>query len=275
MNGNGRRRSSILHRLVDRLERFIEDGQAGLAIAVGVFLLLVQIPPVERLVEDSGLDNSTQLRTAVGVIILSSILLELRQLRRRITPAISGREHYPDSSEMYDRLKEKLAGIANQDANREHWSIEVLGLTLDSAWPVLEPFLERPGVHNWSVRLATMASDAAAPREWVPEGWPKESETTVGQIQEFRGRQRKKHHHDIEVFEYDFIPVVHGFKLGNGDIFLSTLRWRDDGILGEHSFVYDYFPVHDVSAEAAAARELLKNWFERAAGCHGDPETNS
>lgn len=271
MNGNGRKRGSAMHRAVDRLERFVESDQAVLAIALGALLLLVQIPPVERLVEDTALENSSQLRTAIGVILLSSILLELRQLKRRVTPVISDREHYPDPAEMYDRLKEKLGSLADPNANQDHWRIEVLGLTLDSAWPVLEHFLERTDVYNWTIRLATMSKDATETRKWVPEGWPKESETTVGQVMEFKARQQNKHHHDIKVFEYEFVPVVHGFRLGNEDVFLSTLRWRPEGTLGEHRFVYDYFPAHDFSAEATAARELFRNWFAQATEGPGDP----
>ena len=83
-------------------------------------------------------------------------------------------------------------------------------------------------------------------------------------MKEFCARKGKDHNHTIEIYEYDFAPAVHGFWLGNGDVFVSVLRWRDGDRLGKHRFPYDYVPVHDVTPEADAARALLKNWFERA-----------
>lgn len=250
---------SKMHLAVDRVERFLEDGQALVALAAAGMLLLLQIPGVEDILTKIGLENSTQLRTAVGVIILASILLELRQLNRRVTPTITGSQHYSDPKEMYNALIERAAEI--QDPEKRQ--IEVLGLTLFSAWPELEFFLERPDVGEWTVQLATLSKDAVPPLRWVPETWPRESATTVRQVREFQDRRGTDHNHTIEVFEYDFTPVVHGFRLGTGDVFLSILRWRD-GRLGKHRFPYDYFTVHDISPQADAARALFANWFDRA-----------
>jgi hypothetical protein len=259
MNGHSGERRAVVHRAVQQVERFIEGGQVWIAVLMGTLLLLLQIPGIEDVLTKTGLENSTQLRTAVGIVLLTSILIELRQLNRRVTPAISGRQHYSDPKEMYDALIDRASKIGDPDQRR----IEVLGLTLFSAWPELEFFLERPEIEKWTVRLATLSKDATAPRQWVPESWPQESATTVVQVEEFMARRGKEHDHTVEVFEYRFTPVVHGFRLGNGDVFLSTLRWRD-GRLGKHRFPYDYVPASDISAEAEAARALFKNWFDRA-----------
>lgn len=248
-----------MHRAVDRVERFVEDGQAWVAVALAAMLFLLQFPGIEEVAGKIGLENSTRLRTAIGILVLASILLEMRQLNRRVTPAITGRQHYSDPKEMYNALIERAAGIVNPDQHR----IEVLGLTLFSAWPELEFFLERPEVRGWKVKLATLSRAAGAPPQWVPKSWPGESATTVTQVDEFRARQGVDHDHEVEVFEYRFTPVVHGFRLGNGDVFISILRWRD-GHLGKHRFPYDYVPADDISPEADAARALFKNWFDRA-----------
>jgi hypothetical protein len=249
-----------MHKAADRVESFVEDGQGLVALAAGFFLLLLQMPGVQDIAEDIGLDDSRGLIIAIGVILLGSILLELRQLKRRVTPAITGRQHYSDPNEMYNALIERASEITDPD----HRKIDVLGLTLYSAWPQLEFFLERPDVKNWTLRLATLATDTTAARPWVPDTWPQESGTTIAQVRDFERGQGRVHGHNIEIFEYDFAPAVHGFRLGNGDVFVSTLRWRDEGRLGKHRFPYDYVPVHDVSPEADAARALFKNWFEHA-----------
>ena len=260
MSNGADRDTSAMHRAVDRFERFIERGQIWVAIAAGVLLLALQIPGLEGVLTKLGIENSVQLRTAVAVVLLTSILLELYQLKRSVTPVISGRRHYFDAGEMYDALKEKAGAITDPG----HREIKVLGLTLYSAWPVLEVFLERPEVQGWTVKLATLSKDSTAAKEWVPGGWPQESFTTVRQVEEFKAGQGAEHKHRLEIFEYDFTPAVHGFRLGNGDIFLSTLRWRPDGLLGKHRFPYDYVSAHDGSPGAYAVRELFHSWFERA-----------
>jgi uncharacterized membrane protein len=265
MNGEAGRSAGGMHRLVDRIQRFFEYGQIWVALAVAGMLLLLQLPGIEDVAEKIGLENSTRLRTAVGILVLSSILLEVWQLNRRVTPAITGKQHYSDPNEMYNALIEKAAEINNPEQRR----IEVLGLTLFSAWPQLEFFLERPGVSGWTVRLAALAKDAGAPRQWVPKTWPRESATTVAQVEQFKLGWAVDHNHTIEVFEYHFTPVVHGFRLGTGDVFLSTLRWQD-GRLGKHRFPYDYVPASDISAEADAARALFGNWFDRAVRSAGE-----
>lgn len=256
MSDAGKGRGGVLHKAADGIERFFEGGQVWLALIALGFLFLLQIPGVDKLL---GVENNTEVRNAIAVLALASILLELRQLKLRVTPAISGRQQYPDPQKMYDALKEKVKEITDP-GQRE---IKVLGLTLYSAWPVLSNFLEGPEVREWTVELATLSTAACPSPLWVPDGWPRESATTVDQVLEFRERQGKEHRHEIKVYEYEFPPAVHGFQLGNGDVFVSTLQWQN-GILGKHRFTYDYIPAHDVSPGATAVRELFKNWFNRA-----------
>lgn len=261
MNG---KRSSAMHRAVDSLEQFVDDGQAKVAIALGAFLVLLQVPGIQNVGETLGLDSSRELLIAIGALLLTSILLELRQLKRRISPAITDRQHYSDPNDMYNALRERAGELADAD----QLEIDVLGLTLYSAWPQLEPFLRGVVKDTWTVKFATLAENGTAARGWVPDSWPRESGTTVAQVQQFKSRQGKDHHHVIEIYEYDFTPAVHGFRLGNGDVFISILRWEEEQPgeirLGKHRFSYDYVPAHDASAEAVAARTLFRNWFDQA-----------
>jgi hypothetical protein len=260
MSNGAERGAGALHRAVDSFERFFEKGQVWIAIAAGSIVFFLQVPGAHELFTDLGLDDNVEFLTAVAVVLLTSILIELYQLKRSVTPAISIRRHFFDAGEMYDALKEKAGAITDPG----HREIKVLGLTLGSAWPILEVFLERPEVEGWTVKLATLSENATAARDWVPGGWPEESKTIVRQVREFKARQGVDHKHKIEIFEYDFTPAVHGFRLGNGDIFLSTLRWRPDGLLGQHRYPYDYVSAHDGSPGAYAVRELFHSWFERA-----------
>jgi uncharacterized membrane protein len=264
MSGNGSGRKSVAHRAADRFEQFIEGGQVWVALACGAVLIALQVPGVEEVLDRIGLENDTRVRTAFGVVLLGSILLELRQLKRSVTPVASGWIHYQNRKAMYNALIE----TAEQVTEPEHRQIEVLGLTLFSAWPELESFLETPGVEGWTVKLATLSKSAAPESLWVPDGWPEESEAIVRQVLIFKAGQGTVHDHEIEVFEYELPPAVHGFRLGNGDIFISTLRWQDEDRLGKHRFPYDYVPAHDLSPAATDARALFRSWFDQAVRSH-------
>jgi hypothetical protein len=254
------KRSGALYRAADWLETFLEVQHVWVALAAALLLALLQLPGVEALSEKAGLDRNPELATGVGAIVLASILLEMRQLRRRVTPVASGRKQYPEPGVMYKALTEKAQAITE----REHREIEVLGLTLYSAWNQLSIFLELPEVSGWTVRLAALSEDDTFQQPWVPDGWPEESATTLKRVREFSDKQGEEHDHTIEVFEYEFAPAVHGFRLGNGDVFVSTLLWLPEGRLGSHPFSYDYIPVSDLSPGANAARKLFENWFNRA-----------
>ena len=243
-----------LHRAADRVEEFIDGGQLWVALAAGIGLLLLQIPGLDDRLAKLGLESSPELRTVVLLLLLTSILLELRHLKRSVTPSSAGRMQYPDPGEMYEALVEKAKAITEP----EHREIEVLGLTLYSAWNQLSIFLERPEVNGWTVKLAVLSEDETFQRPWIPDSWPEESMTTVNRIREFRDSQGKEHHHMIELFEYEFAPAVHGFRLGNGDVFVSTLLWLPEGRLGKHRFSYDYVPARDFSPGGAATRKLSK-----------------
>lgn len=253
----GAKEGSVLHRAADRAERLLEEGPVWIGVFAAIGLLLFQVPWLDDLIAKTGLENSQQLRTGVSVVLLTGILLELRQVKRSVTPAITG-EHYADPHDMYTALTDKAKAIADP-AQR---SLDVLGLTLYSAWPVLSFLLQRPEVNGWTVRLATLSKDANVLPLRIPEDWPQESATTARQVRAFAASQGATHNHEITIYEYEFSPAVHGFRLGNGDIFISTLLWQDD-CLGKSGFAYDYVPWHDTSSWAASNRELFKNWFDR------------
>jgi hypothetical protein len=72
----------------------------------------------------------------------------------------------------------------------------------------------------------------------------------------------------IETYAYDFMPVIHGFRLGNGDLFYSILSWQADGKIGRESYSYQYIACDDNSTTALAIREIFDSWFERARSRH-------
>jgi hypothetical protein len=255
------KKRSLLQRIAIAAEHFLEEGAMWVAIGVAVGLAVLQIPGIHDIATAIGLDKDTQLRTAVFSLVLASVLYELRQVKRSVTPVI-GRQHFATTRDMYKMLEEKAEAIVDPDRR----SLDVLGLTLFIAWPELHLLLERPEMNEWKVRLAALAPGADASRLWVSADWPGESASMIKLVREFRDAEGKRRGHQIDIHEYEFSPAVHGFSLGNGDLFISTLRWQEGGLLSKSDFAYDYVPGNDTSPWAAAMRLLFNNWFERAIG---------
>jgi len=248
----------------DVVEQFLRGGQAWIAILAAIGLIALQIPGVDSLLEKLGIENSQHIRTLGSGILLLTIVLELHQLRASLEPAQGGPTHYSDPQKMYEALAERARTISDDDLRH----LDVLGLTLYSAWPILSFMLQQPEMNSWSIRMATLAPDAEGVSGWVPEDWPRESAGNISQIQTFAGAEGKTRGQAFEVVEYDLIPAVHGFRLGNGDLFISILLWQSDGRLGKPGFTYDYIACTDVSEGAAASRKLFANWFDRALESH-------
>lgn len=68
----------------------------------------------------------------------------------------------------------------------------------------------------------------------------------------------------IQTFGYDFAPALHGYRLGNGDLFYSIVLWQPDGNLGYEGFSYEFVPHEDHSPSAMAIRGVFESWFQRA-----------
>ncbi|HYM45940.1 MAG TPA: hypothetical protein VES65_07240 [Solirubrobacteraceae bacterium] len=251
---------SLTQHLAGLVERLLKSGKAWVAIAGGLLLIALQLSWLREPLTTIGIERNTGLETSVVLVLLVTILFEVKDLARTAIPATT-RQHFPDPHEMYRALLACAGSISKADERR----IDVLGLTLFSAWPTISFWLQRPEVWNWTVRFATLGKDANDVQRWIPEDWLDESATIVRAIRSFAtspvavGRNNR-----LELFEYDFTPSVHGFRLGNGDIFISNLLWQEDGRLGKPGFSYDYIPAHEAGSDAAAKRELFDNWFTRA-----------
>ena len=237
-------------------DRILDQARIWVSLAGAVVLVLIQIPWVESVVDGIGLENTAKLRWGILTVLVVAVLLELREVSRRATPDTAGRQHFSDPNDMYEVLRQRAQSISKERQRR----LDILGLTLYSAWPQISFWLQRPESEGWTVRFATLSPDADVLR-WVPDDWPRESAHITEQIQHAAEGNAKRH---VEVYHYDYMPSVHGFRLGNGDVFISNVLWQRDGRLGKRGFSYEYIPHSEAGPAADAYRNLFDNWFARA-----------
>lgn len=228
-------------------------------IGVGL-LILLQVPWLDTPLNLIGIRDSDTFRTIVVTLVLTGMLLEMRELGRTVR-SHEMRQHFADPRDMYQFMLKRADGITS----RRKRQLDVLGLTLYSAWPTISFWLQQTTLRDWTIRFATLKSSGSAAHAWVPDDWPSESAANVSAIRKFvESASLEQRRISIEIAEYDFVPGIHGFRLGNGDVFISSLLWQEDRRLGKPGFSYEYVPASDDSVGAIALRRLFDNWFDRA-----------
>lgn len=231
----------------------------------GVFIVvLINIPWLQETLEGIGFGDTNKLTLSVITVLLASTYYEVasgkRQERREID------RHFADPMDVYPVLQQRMRAIRRP----EERTLDVIGMSLYTAWPTIRFWLARPELAGWKVRLAAVV-DAdwdgdghSAPIPPIPRGWFAESRSNLDNIAETaRGPEVLGRGISLEAYGYTFMPVVHGFRLGNGDLFYSILLWRDDRISRE-GYSYEFVPAEDRSASAMATREMFDSWFQRA-----------
>lgn len=268
------------------LER-LYDAQAVLGLVGIAVLLLLQLPWLGGVAEAAGLDDNEKFRTVVIALVLTSVLLQLRDIAQALTKSRETAEqlmkvqtlastqleelrrqqraletrptHFVNPADMYEALLANARSLDDATSKR----LDVLGLTLFSAWPQLSFWLQQPEADGWVVTLATLDPGYADPH--IPEDWPAESRLNAAAARTFAARRSVVDRGiEIDVRTYAFVPAVHGFRLGNGDLYVSVLLWDEAGAVGKEGFSYEYVPHYAQSATAESYRRLYDNWFRRA-----------
>jgi hypothetical protein len=66
----------------------------------------------------------------------------------------------------------------------------------------------------------------------------------------------------VTLRQYSCVPVIHGFRFADGDLFVSYIQWSDSGRVHPFSF-YERIPPSDESLRAARYRALFNSWIKR------------
>jgi hypothetical protein len=265
--GNGRELQRRLARR--RLTSWVSTAATRIAdvsrmvIVVGGLLLAVafNIPWLENPLQKLGFDNVTEVSLSIVTFLLVAIFYEVRSPS---TPRDGERHarHFPDAMDVYPVLTERMTAIRR----REDKVLDVLGMTLYTAWPTITFWLNRAELDNWTIRLTAVSPHheedlhRIVPRAWFAESTANLSDAArvahLPRIQEKGIR--------IETHSYDFVPVLHGFRLGSGDLFWSLLEWDREGRICRDAYSYEFVPREDDSASAVAIRRVFDSWFTRA-----------
>jgi hypothetical protein len=239
-------------------ERALAAGQDLVILGGVVVVLALQVPWLAAPLEHLGLEPATSTSEVVLLVVAGSIYFIVKEIRQHMNAGADRIEMLPNPIAVYPVLLDRASKVHRDEDKR----LDVLGMTLYTAWPSIQFYIGQSTFANWTVRLCAVVEDSL---NNVPGGWVAESESNLQSIQSASmSAAITGNNVTLEAYGYDFMPVVHGFRLGNGDLFLSFLGWDEDGLIGRESYSYEFVPHEDESDAAQAKRTVFDSWFTRA-----------
>ncbi|MEV6716602.1 hypothetical protein AB0M48_31720 [Lentzea sp. NPDC051208] len=249
-----------------RVRRGWEVVTTSLALLTGVYLILTTIEPTRIVLERYVGKLDLQ-----GLVALVAVMLEIATIAiyqhgrdvRELKALVTERER----QDVTHSLTDVLAATGQPGIGRRARRLEVLGLTLNTTWPALATWLtsgERP--HGWHVTLYGLDPDFVARSGELPAEWAGEARRSQERIRSFlteEADELARRRITVELRAYACVPIVHGFRFGDGTVFLSYLQWTENGRIRPFEF-YDRIGTDDRSPRAGHYRDLFDSWLHRA-----------
>lgn len=249
-----------------RTRRIWEIVTTTFALVTAVYLVLNTIGPTRALLEKYVVKLNVEVLAAFVAIMLEVAIIAIYQLGREVRRLTSrlepdtGTRMFPDIGSVIRHIQAESSQLRRRDR-----SLEVLGLTLNTAWPQLVTWLISSGTTHWRIRLHCLDPDFLRGCAELPDHWAEEVERIRGRIgrtleQEKLAIQEQQIQFDVEY--YACVPIVHGFRCGNGDIYISYLQWTSSGAPRPFEF-YELVRHDDNTERAEYYRLLFDSWLER------------
>jgi hypothetical protein len=252
-------------------KRWVRRVQLVIAwLSVIVFVVWSITPWRKALTERKIFDEGTILGIlGILVVLMLTSLDELFKHTKSLVETFAGRTParglIHGVGEIYPQLRREM-----QEATASERGLDVLGLTLFTAWPTLESWLEqKDGIRDWRINLYCLSPEfARQQRLGIPADWAALAESFLAKAKSYATTRSVDLAYKgiaIELFEYRAFPAIHGFRLNNGTLFVSAVRWDlSTGELAQPNHPYELFPATDTSDRAEAFRSLFGNWLDHA-----------
>ncbi|MVN22876.1 hypothetical protein [Mucilaginibacter arboris] len=253
----------------DIIKKVWRYGEITLIIISALVLVGWTISPVKNwLVRNGIFDQSTIYDiVALTTVLLISIISELKNAIKELSKKLDKFNRESNSQiiengilQVYPNLNSILASIDNK---REK-TLDVIGLTLYSAWPQIQAWLFSVHPHDWKIRLYILDSDYIKENSMtIPSKWIKEAESAKDQIEYFIEEKKDLLANiatELTLKPYSNLPAIHGFKIGDGSLYISFSHWSEKNLVDDPHYFYEYFHCEDKTTRAKAYRNLFDNW---------------
>ncbi|WP_246258432.1 hypothetical protein [Amycolatopsis anabasis] len=265
----GRARKSEGPGLSTRVRRIWEAVTTSLALLTAVYLILNTIEPTRMFLEryvlklnEQGLVALVAIMLEVAIVAIYQLGSQVRSMRAELAARTEPQIH-PDIASVLNTLK-----VISERGRRSERTVEILGLTLNTTWPLLAAWLtaqDQPA--HWRITLYSLDPAFLAESNELPEYWTAEAERSQERVRALladEAGELRARGVEVELKLYSCVPIVHGCRFGNGDVFVSYLQWAESGGIRPFSF-YERIPRTDTSTRANHYRDLFDNWLSRVA----------
>lgn len=226
-----------------------------------------EVAEVQRqldLVARSSMSGPLKLQ-AVGLVLMN--VVGQRVLEAATETARSRLLDQGVLGQVYPELKKVLCAVEAP----EHRQLDVLGITLDTAWPRVKAWIKESDcqVAGWTVRLRVVDPEILTGHAgWFDSRWVDEVGIALEDVRRFV----LQHQEDLDrlgitvsISTYRLLPLVHGFRIASGDYFISLARWDPrTRELGRPYETYEHLLADDRSPRVKQYKELFDNWLDRA-----------
>jgi hypothetical protein len=267
--GRRRARDRESGTLSTRVRRVWEVVTTTLALLTAIYLVLNTIEPTRMVLERYVLKLNVEALTAIVAIMLEVAIVAVYQLGRQVRTM---RTELGPRKET--QIVDDVGGVVDavkrlsRTGRRSERTLEVLGLTLNTTWPQLVPWVTgHDAPAHWRITLYSLDPAFVEGTDELPDHWAGEAARSQERIRALAEEEAEDLAHrriKLELRTYACVPVVHGFRLGNGDLFLAYLQWTEAGGIRPFEF-YEHIPRDDTSPRANRYRDLFDSWLSRAA----------
>jgi hypothetical protein len=245
--------------LFRRLRSLGSTGRSSLVAIATILVIGMETPWLQPVVRKLGFEDLQGTGVAIIVFILSLVYFDLRRIAGRQSKVID--QYFPDATSMYPTLLDRARRVTRVEDKQ----IDILGTTLDTAWPMLKFWLNSPEGPGWRIRMCALLDESGRFSAYTPQEWCNVARTNLNDaVRTSESLANSRRDISITVYSYDFLPAVHGIRLGNGDLLFAVLSWGRDGKIGSDSYGYQFVPAEDRSGSANAMRSTFSSWFDRA-----------
>lgn len=263
---------------IEQISTFVERTERVILGIGAIALLLWLIEPIRARVEHVIGDKGV---VAICALAILYVLRTTERLSDRIDHFVAAEERsvIPDGIvKVYQELDDALERLADRMPPRfgnGRRSLDILGITLFTAWDHLQPQLKKRTFCDWEVTFACISPEFAKREPAVPAEWADALPGRIRDITDFIKKNKaelEQRNVTVRLFLYEHLPAVHGFHLEPDDLFCSYIHWEGEELAKPFQF-YEHFPTANRSPRAMEYRALFANWLERAHGKGAVPVT--
>jgi hypothetical protein len=228
----------------------------------GVFLVLMAIPPIHAL-----LTLPEESIVALLGVELVLVLKSLHGIEKGITSLdIKSQLIKKGVNEVYPYIDALMSRRPRWTARRRG-SVEVLGLSLYTAWPFLQGLLKTSTNEHCDITLCCLDPEYIPTNPTIRPEWAEHARANINEITNYvraNASDLKQRDIALRLHLYRFFPLIHGFRFDGEDILYSFLHCANDGRAAQPLDFYEHASQRDSETRSALYSELFVSWLDEA-----------